>query len=902
MEERDEYTESRTINKSAAVQEAKASVEVEVLTSLANEQMHSAPNYLELGTIRDWTSKTGSPDEEKPGVKQNMEEDRKELGLGEAHRGLPEKSSQTISKLADNDQDEAGNLLSSDKDTENLILPIEVETTALLNECSEPPTEDNNKNYIEQANPPIEDSIQNTSITNLNMVPDNSPEVGCKDKRVLKSKKKNYILRSLISSDRVLRSRTQDKAKAPEPSNDLSNVTAGEEGKGKKKNRKIKGKGARVDEFSSIRNHLRYLVNRIKYEQSLIEAYSSEGWKGFSSDKLKPEKELQRASNEIMRRKLKIRDLFQRIDALCSEGRFSEALFDSEGQIDSEDIFCGKCGSKELSLENDIILCDGVCDRGFHQFCLEPPLLNSDIPPDDEGWLCPGCDCKDDCIDLLNEFQGSNLSITDGWEKVFPEAAAAAAGQSSDHTMSLPSDDSDDGDYDPDVPDAIDQDGESRSDHSSSDQSSSDLSSSDKSGYASASASEELEAPPNDDQYLGLPSDDSEDDDYDPGAPVRDEGVGQESSSSDFTSDSEDLAALVDNGSSKDDNIASSPLNNTVPVRNSDGQSSGRGPNKNAQHNKLSSLVGSGPDEGGLELVSGRRHVERLDYKKLHDETFGNVPTDSSDDTYGSDSIDSSDDRGRGRSTRKGSPKNPVPALSRNGTDDLKNIKTKRSSKRTRQKPAAENMDNSVTKTPEGTLKSSSSVRRTTSSSHRRLSQPTLERLLASFQENQYPERATKESLARELGLSLKQVSKWFENTRWSTRHPSSEANKAKSASRMGTQSSQTSRKPPKPEQESGACFRDTCSNGAQHQESPKAISVVAPCQSGVTGDDKLANQKPKRPESAATKSRKRKGRSDQVASRSKDRKKSRKPPAKSSKVDEIQTADKVKKRRRKSM
>ncbi|KAG6589663.1 hypothetical protein SDJN03_15086, partial [Cucurbita argyrosperma subsp. sororia] len=67
--------------------------------------------------------------------------------------------------------------------------------------------------------------------------------------------------------------------------------------------------------------------------------------------------------------------------------------------------------------------------------------------------------------------------------------------------------------------------------------------------------------------------------------------------------------------------------------------------------------------------------------------------------------------------------------------------------------------------------------------------------------------------------------------------------------------------------------FRDICSNGAQHQESPKAISVVAPCQSGVTGDDKLANQKPKRPESTATKSRKRKGRSDQVASRSKGQK-----------------------------
>ena len=41
-------------------------------------------------------------------------------------------------------------------------------------------------------------------------------------------------------------------------------------------------------------------------------------------------------------------------------------------------IFCAKCGSKDLTLDNDIILCDGACERGFHQFCLEPPLLKED--------------------------------------------------------------------------------------------------------------------------------------------------------------------------------------------------------------------------------------------------------------------------------------------------------------------------------------------------------------------------------------------------------------------------------------------------------------------------------------------------------------------------------------------
>ena len=41
-------------------------------------------------------------------------------------------------------------------------------------------------------------------------------------------------------------------------------------------------------------------------------------------------------------------------------------------------IFCAICRSKEVIPENDIILCDGACDRGFHQFCLDPPLKTED--------------------------------------------------------------------------------------------------------------------------------------------------------------------------------------------------------------------------------------------------------------------------------------------------------------------------------------------------------------------------------------------------------------------------------------------------------------------------------------------------------------------------------------------
>lgn len=42
-------------------------------------------------------------------------------------------------------------------------------------------------------------------------------------------------------------------------------------------------------------------------------------------------------------------------------------------------------------------------------------LVNA-VPPGDEDWFCPGCDCKDNCIDVLNDFQGTNISILDKWE------------------------------------------------------------------------------------------------------------------------------------------------------------------------------------------------------------------------------------------------------------------------------------------------------------------------------------------------------------------------------------------------------------------------------------------------------------------------------------------------------
>ncbi|XLU56997.1 hypothetical protein S245_051645, partial [Arachis hypogaea] len=328
------------------------------------------------------------------------------------------------------------------------------------------------------------------------------------DGRTPKLLKGKYTLRSSRSSDRALQSQTREKCKVPELSSDLIDVKNVGEKKRRGRKRKQWGGEGIIDEFSRIRSHLRYLLNRVSYEQSLIDAYSGEGWKGYSIEKLKPEKELQRAKSEILRRKLKIRDLFWNLGLLCAEGKLPESLFDSEGAIRSDDIFCAKCGSKELTTDNDIILCDGACDRGFHQCCLSPPLLTKDIPPGHDIWLCPGCNCKLECIKLLNDFLGTSLSIRDTWERVFPEATEAA-GTNAGHSLGLPSVDSDDNDYKPKAPeDEEDEGGESSSD-----------------GSDYASDSEKLK-----DLH-------SEDDDYDPNAPDTDREASEENSSSGFISD-----------------------------------------------------------------------------------------------------------------------------------------------------------------------------------------------------------------------------------------------------------------------------------------------------------------------------------------------------------------------------
>ncbi|PPD90655.1 hypothetical protein GOBAR_DD12394 [Gossypium barbadense] len=545
-----------------------------------------------------------------------------------------------------------------------------------------------------------------------------------------------------------------------------------------------------ISKDSGLEQHETTPKNLVKNSGQRKGGKTSKQWKGLSLEKLKPEKELQRAASEILRRKLKIRDLFQRIESLCTEGRLAESLFDSEGEIDSEDIFCAICGSKDIPANNDIILCDGACDRGFHQYCLQPPLLKEDIPPDDEGWLCPGCDCKFDCIELVNESQGTNFSLEDSWEKVFPEAALAAGGQNQDPNYGLPSDDSDDNDYNPDISENDEKDQE-------------DESSSDESDFTSTS--DEVEVPAKVDPYLGLPSDDSEDDDYNPDGPDQDHDnvAKSESSSSDFSSDSDDLGAmLVDDISSQKGHMSNGSSRKSKSKKP---KLSGK---KSLNSEVLTTMEpASGEDDA---TVSEKRSIPRLDYKRLYDETYGNVPSSSSDDEDWNDGTAPRKKKKRnaevattsanGNASPTGSVsvsnglKNPgekrAPRRSANGLKQNRGERhtTKRSANGLKQNPEEDHTPRrrtrkksnqkgtaklpkatpkSPAKLPEPTPTPGSSGKKAGSSTYKRLGEAVTQGLQKSFKQNQYPDRAMKESLAKELGITFRQVSKWFENARW---------------------------------------------------------------------------------------------------------------------------------------
>ncbi|KAL8096097.1 pathogenesis-related homeodomain protein isoform X2 [Apium graveolens] len=414
-----------------------------------------------------------------------------------------------------------------------------------------------------------------------------------------------------------------------------------------KKSRKRKRRKNNVehDEPTRLQRRTRYLLVKMKLEQNLIDAYAGEGWKGQSREKIRPEKELQRAKQQILKCKLAIRDSVRQLESLGSVGCIEESAVAPDGSVYHEHIICAICKLREAFPDNDIILCDGSCNSAFHQKCLDPPLLTENIPMGDQGWLCKYCECKTDILEAINAHLGTHFSPESNWQDIFKEEAALPDGGGSilDPEQDFPSDDSEDDDFDPE-----------NSENCSCSYSRAG-SEDDSSGATSSSSSLCF---PEGELFSGL------------------EALEERTWKTNFGTDSNETS--------------------------------------------------------DCEILGGRRQRKEVNYQKLYDEMFGK-------DTFANEQISEDEDWGPTKRKRRAKESDAASTLMAMCENEKKH-----SEKST---PKVKDHNN---KRP-----------------FFRLPPDAVEKLRLAFVENELPSRLIRENLSNELGLEFEKVNKWFKNARY---------------------------------------------------------------------------------------------------------------------------------------
>ncbi|KAK7388141.1 hypothetical protein VNO78_22948 [Psophocarpus tetragonolobus] len=414
----------------------------------------------------------------------------------------------------------------------------------------------------------------------------------------------------------------------------------------RKRKKKRQRNNVDLDDPSRLQRRARYLLIKMKLEQNLIDAYSGEGWKGQSREKIRPEKELQRARKQILKCRLGIRDAIRQLDSLGSLSSIEDSAVAPNGSVYHEHILCVKCKVNEEHPEENIIVCNGTCKRAFHQQCLDPPLETENITSGEQGWFCKFCECKMEILEAMNAHLGTHFSLHSTWQDVFKEEAARPDGDA-----------------------------------------------------ALLNPEEEW------------PSDDSEDDDYDP----------------ERKEDSHNINTEGTNDSEPND------LSSATSLCSSDGECFP----VDAVGHEYFSINSSIDSDESEDKACGRRQRKAVDYKKLYDEMFGK-------DAPAYEQLSEDEDWGPGKRKRREKECDAVDSLM-----TLHESENKHPS----------NEHNNLTRKDSTSI----NIKRHCF----RIPRDAVEKLRQVFAENELPPRSIREGLSKELGLDTEKVSKWFKNARY---------------------------------------------------------------------------------------------------------------------------------------
>uniref|UniRef100_M1CSX0 Homeobox domain-containing protein n=1 Tax=Solanum tuberosum TaxID=4113 RepID=M1CSX0_SOLTU len=444
------------------------------------------------------------------------------------------------------------------------------------------------------------------------------------------------------------------------------NLDTGSEKLKRRRKRRRRKHNSDPDDVSRLQRRTRYLLIKMKLEQNLIDAYSAEGWKGQSREKIRPERELQRAKKQILNCKLGIREIVHHLDLLSSAGQIDDSAIAPDGSVHHEHIICAKCKLQEAFPDNDIILCDGTCNCAFHQECLDPPLSTENkqnFTPESHNfclakWLLAHIlfmRTYSKRNDNLQYRQMMKAGFANFASNIFKEEALLPEGEESllCPEQDWPSDDSEDDDYDPE---------KVANSHSSTDSFESGSSSEASSGSMLGSLEDELLA----------------------------------------------LTGKLEDGSGGKDYLSEQ-------------------------------IAGSDYEETtDFEVLSGPRQRKAVDYIKLNDEMFGK---------HAPAIEQNSEDEDWGPGKRKRRRKEPE-------SDAASTLITLFESERSCPEKTVDEVEKE-------------SLGRPAKREIFRIPPDAVEELRRVFAENELPSREVRENLSKQLGIEFEKVNKWFKNARY---------------------------------------------------------------------------------------------------------------------------------------
>jgi len=188
--------------------------------------------------------------------------------------------------------------------------------------------------------------------------------------------------------------------------------------KASRKQKTIQSDTAMSDIFATFLNKIRGLLNKIRFQETMIDAYNNPGW-GASKEKLRPVAELNKAKVTILNAKQHLRLTLQELME-GEEAKSERRLQFNEDGISGDDIYCAVCDDDADENEhNDILLCDlEGCNRGFHQKCCTPEVSMEEMEGT-EDWFCRRCSCAMKCLNDINDHFETDF---DFWFQVFPQA------------------------------------------------------------------------------------------------------------------------------------------------------------------------------------------------------------------------------------------------------------------------------------------------------------------------------------------------------------------------------------------------------------------------------------------------------------------------------------------------